>query len=132
MFEALILFADDQQKQAQPEPSLWQNPIFLLPVLFFLFYFVVLLPQQRKQKREQEALFTGLKKNDKVVTAAGIIGVIAHIEDGNEEVTLKIDDNARMKILKSTIVRIMNPKEETRNQAAPTVASNNTNIKPTA
>ena len=125
MIATLLLFADEQQKQ---EPSLWQNPIFLLPVLFFLFYFVVLLPQQRRQRREQEALFTGLKKNDKVVTAAGIIGVIANIEANNDEVTLKIDDNARMRVLKSTIVRVLN-KEEGKDGAVPATTAN-TNIKP--
>ena len=134
MIDSLLLFAqaapDDQQKQ--PQPEWWQNGILLLPIFFFLFYFVVLLPQQRRQKREQEALFKGMKKNDKVVTAAGIIGIIAHIEDGNEEVTLKIDDNARMKVLKSTIVRVMNPKEETKDGAVPPSTTPNTSIKPTA
>ena len=36
---------------------------------------------------------TNLKKNDEVVTAAGIIGVVTHIKEGADEVTLKIDDN---------------------------------------
>ncbi len=132
MIDSLILFADDQQKQVQPEKSIWENGIFLLPILFFLFYFVVLLPQQRRQKREQEALFTGLKKNDKVETSAGIIGVIAHVDETNDEVTLKIDENARMKIRKSAIVRILKPKEESKDAAVPASASSNTNIKPTA
>ena len=129
MIDSLILFAQ-QEEQKPPEKRFWEEPILLLPILFFLFYFVVLLPQQRRQKREHDALFTGLKKNDKVVTAAGIIGVIAHIEEGNEEVTLKIDENARMKVLKSSITRILNPKDENKDAAAST--GSNTNIKPTA
>ena len=37
---------------------------------------------------------TNLKKNDEIVTHAGIIGVVANIKD--DEITLKIDDNATM------------------------------------
>ena len=86
--------------------------VVLVLGLMILFFFVVILPAQRKQKREAEALMTGMKKNDEVVTASGIIGVVQTIKD--EEVILKIDDNARIRVLKSTIVRILNaPKEGT-------------------
>jgi preprotein translocase subunit YajC len=53
-------------------------------------------------------LFTALKKNDEVVTAGGIIGVVQNIKD--DEVLLKIDDNAKMRVLKSSITRII-PKD---------------------
>jgi preprotein translocase subunit YajC len=81
-------------------------------------------------------MMTGLKKNDEVLTASGIIGVIATIQADNDQVTLKIDDNARIRILKSSIVRILK-KEETKEGAAaasvpasPGAAPANTNIKP--
>src|SRR5579872_7026263 len=119
MIDALILFAQEEAPK-QPEQPGWANPIFLLPIIFFIFYFVVILPQQRKQKREQEALFTGMKKNDKVMTAGGIIGVISFIEEG------------KMRVLKSSIVRILSPKDETKDGAVPAPATTNTGIKPTA
>ncbi|MBI2804731.1 MAG: preprotein translocase subunit YajC [Planctomycetes bacterium] len=134
MLSALILFAQDEAKKGQPEGIggfLGSNGIILLPILFMLFYFVVILPQQRKQRKEQESLMSGMKKNDEVVTAAGIIGVIANIKEGGDEVVLKIDDNARMRVLKSSIVRIVK-KEEPKEGSTPAAGAPpaNTNVKP--
>lgn len=133
MLQAFILFAQEKAKEGGAEPGgLFSNPIILLPILFMLFYFVVILPQQRKQRKEQDSLMSGLKKNDEVVTAAGIIGIVSFIKEGGDEVTLKIDDNARIRVLKSSIVRIVK-KEEPKEGAQPAAgaASVNTNIKPT-
>jgi preprotein translocase subunit YajC len=129
MLYALILFAQDKaaDKGAAPEPTgLLQNPMFLVLGLMILFFFVVILPAQRKQRSEAESLMTNMKKNDEVVTASGIIGIVQNIKD--EEVVLKIDDNARIRVLKSSIARILK-KDET--PAAPTTTTD-TNIKPTA
>jgi preprotein translocase subunit YajC len=114
------LFAQDKaaDKGAGPgEVSLLQNPMFLIIGLMILFFFVVILPAQRRQRREAESLMSNLKKNDEVVTASGIIGIVSNIKDGGDEVTLKIDDNARIRVLKSSIVRI-NKKEEAKDGAA--------------
>ena len=136
MLSSLILFAQeavkDGAKKATDEPGpLWQNPIFLLPVMFFLFYFIVLRPQQRRQRQEQETMMSGLKKNDEVTTAAGIIGVVHSIKENEDEVTLKIDDNAKIRVLKSSIVRIKS-KDEPKDGSPPASPPANTNIKPTA
>ena len=134
MFNTLILFAQEEAKKG-PSGGLGDvlgNPLILLPILFMLFYFVVILPQQRRQRKEQDGLMSGLKKNDEVVTAAGIIGVVWNVKENGDEVTLKIDDNARIRVLKSSIVRIVK-KEETRDGAAVASANSaptNTNIKP--
>lgn len=135
MLQAMILFAQEIEKAADEaskkavEMPFWQSPMFLMIGLMALFFFVVILPAQRRQRREADAIMSNLKKNDEVVTASGIIGIVANIKEGGDEVTLKIDDNARIRVLKSSIVRI-NKKED----AAPgAVASTpNTNIKPSA
>jgi preprotein translocase subunit YajC len=44
-----------------------------------------------------------LKKNDRVVTIGGIIGTVASTSQDGREVTLKIDDNARLRVLRSAI-----------------------------
>jgi preprotein translocase subunit YajC len=133
MLSTFMLFAQvaqEEGKKAVEQPPFWQNPIILLPIMFGLFYFVVLRPQQRKQRKEQEDLMAGMKKNDEVVTAAGIIGIVSHIKEGGDEVTLKIDDNARIRVLKSSIVRIMK-KDEPAKEVPPPTPATNTNIKPT-
>ena len=62
-------------------------------------------------QKERDSLVTSMKKNDEVLTASGIIGIIAQVKD--DEVILKVDEssNVRLRVLKSAIVRIVKPKE---------------------
>lgn len=99
--------------QAQ-EPSFvtMLPPIVAMVVLFFL---ILVWPQQRERKKHEQML-ASLKKNDRVVTIGGIIGTIANISPDGKEITLKVDDNARIKFLRSSISRKLEeepPKEET-------------------
>ena len=107
LFSLLVLLAEDPPKGDGPpgQPFSMLLPIILI---FGAFYFLIILPAQRKERKQREALFTALKKNDEVVTAGGIIGVVQNIKD--DEVLLKIDDNAKMRVLKSSITRII-PKD---------------------
>src|SRR5437773_12467754 len=110
MLNALILFAqaaeDEGKKPEGPLGFLAGNPIVFVLAIMILFFFLIILPAQRRQRREQEAIMSSLKKNDEVVTASGIIGIVANIKEGEDEVTLKIDDNARIRVLRSSIARI--------------------------
>jgi preprotein translocase subunit YajC len=113
LYALMLLFANEVDKAVDPAPGptgLLQNPILLFLALGAMFVFIVLLPQQRREKKQREALLTTMKKNDEVVTAGGIIGIVHSIKEGADEVTLKIDDNAKIRVLKSTIVRIV-PKD---------------------
>jgi preprotein translocase subunit YajC len=136
MFASLLLFAQEEvKKQAAPEGigGLFSNPIVPILVVMVLFFFLIILPAQRRQKKELEARMAGLKKNDEVVTTAGIIGIIANIKEGEDEVTLKIDDNTRMRLLKSAIAQVRKKSDEPPATSAPAPAATpNTNIKPTA
>lgn len=89
----------DTVKDAPP-PQWIQFIPFIAIGLFF--YFVLLRPQQAEKRRRQEVL-NSLKKNDKVVTTSGIIGTIADISSDGSRVTLKVDDNTRIKFLRSAI-----------------------------
>jgi preprotein translocase subunit YajC len=84
----------------------------LLPFLLIMVvgYFLLFRPMQR-QKREHEAMVKALKKNDKVVAAGGILGSVASIKDNEDEVTLKVDDNVRIRVLRSSIVKVIRPEE---------------------
>ena len=57
-------------------------------------------PQRNEQKRHQE-LLGSLKKNDQVQTVGGIIGTVVTVSD--DYVTIKVDDNTRLKIRRSSI-----------------------------
>src|SRR4051794_39957492 len=110
MFLALILLAADEQ----PAPSPWGMLLPLLPIAV-LFYFLMLRPM-RRQEAERQALVTNLQKNDKVITSAGIIGTVVSVRDKEDEVVVKVDDNVRLRMLKSSITRNVT-KEEALKQA---------------
>jgi preprotein translocase subunit YajC len=106
------LFAIFAQAEKQPTGPFGDSTILILMALVFVaFYFIVIMPMKRREKKERENLFGNLKKNDEVLTASGIIGIVAMVKD--DEVVLKVDEssNVRLRVLKSSIARIMNPKE---------------------
>jgi preprotein translocase subunit YajC len=110
LYALMLLFAQVEEKAADPQPrppGLFDNPMLLILAVVLMFFFIVIFPKQRREQKQRDALLSNLKKNDEVVTAAGIIGVVSSIKEGADEVTLKIDDNARIRVLKSTIIKIV-------------------------
>jgi preprotein translocase subunit YajC len=71
-----------------------------------LFYFMLIRPEKRKQAEVQQ-MQQGLKKNDRVVTIGGILGVVVNVQQGADEVTLRVDDNTRIRVLRSAVSRVL-------------------------
>lgn len=80
----------------------------MFAIIGVLFYFMILRPQRREQSTRQSML-DQLKKNDRVVTAGGIYGVVVNVPQGVDEVTLRVDEtsNTRIKVTRSSIVRVL-------------------------
>jgi preprotein translocase subunit YajC len=108
MLHALILLAQDG-KAAPEGPGILSFAPFI--VMIVLFYFLLIVPQ-RRERRVREEMLTRLKKNDRVITNAGILGYVVSIKD--EEVVLRIDENsgARLTVLKGSIGRILTQEEQ--------------------
>ena len=83
----------------------------ILVGMFALLYVIVLRPAQRSRDRERQQLLTGLKKNDKVLTTAGIYGTVVSVSDKEDEVVVKVDDNTRLRMLKGSIMRNLSNEE---------------------
>jgi preprotein translocase subunit YajC len=111
VYAVIALFAQEGGGKPAPGPGGDFSPLLLMGLVIAAFYFIVLLPKNRKDKRDRDELFAKLKKNDEVLTASGIIGTVAFIKD--DEVVLKVDEssNTRIRVLKSTIQRVLNPKD---------------------
>lgn len=79
-----------------------------LPIIgiFIIFWFFLFRPQMKRQK-EHAAKIAGLKKNDKVVTAGGLLGKVTKVDDDYCEV--EIAPNVRVKAVKGTIGDIIEP-----------------------
>lgn len=101
MTPLLTLLAQTDNQQGTPS---WFYLMYALPILML----IMLFRTNSRQKREQQNALANLKKNDKVVTAGGIIGVVTAIKDNEDEVTLRVDDtsNTRIRVLRSSIVKI--------------------------
>jgi len=67
------------QEGAPEQPSLIGAflPFLLMFVVMYIFF---ILPKQKENKKTEEMRNT-LKKGDKVLTVAGIIGVVTHIDE---------------------------------------------------
>jgi len=79
--------------------------VFILYIvgLFALLYFLLIRPQQVRQKKHME-MIKNLKVNDPVITAGGIYGTIVKVDD--ETVTLKVADNVKVKLLKTSVAQV--------------------------
>jgi len=74
-------------------------PLILIVVIIYLFMF---LPQQKRQK-EHRKMLGQLQKGDKVVTTGGMFGTIVGINEKDNIVVLKIDENVKVEFLRSSI-----------------------------
>ena len=81
-----------------------------LILIFVIFYFFLIRPQQKKVK-EHKVMVENLKRGDKIVTSAGIIGTIERIVD-DERAEVIIAENVKVEVIKSTgIQALMNAPE---------------------
>jgi len=79
---------------------------FFVP-LFFIFiimYFVMIRPQKKRQE-QQKQLIASLKTGDRVVTNAGIHGLISNVKETT--VLVKVADNVKIEIDKSAITNVL-------------------------
>jgi preprotein translocase subunit YajC len=101
------LFAQAQSAAPAGNP---QNPAggigFFVPFIFIfvIMYFVMIRPQTKRQ-REQQRLVSSLKTGDRVVTNAGIHGLISNVKDTT--VIVKVADNVKIEMEKSAIATVM-------------------------
>lgn len=84
----------------------------MIPIMLGVMLLYVLM--SAKQPNQANAagksdLLANLKKNDKVVTAGGILGTVVNYRSDSEYVTLRVDDatNARMQVLATSIYRVV-------------------------
>jgi len=81
--------------------------LFPLVLIFVIFYFLLIRPQKQKEKEHQK-MIAGINKNDEIVTLGGIHGTVANVKE--KTLTLRIDENVKMEIEKSSVAYIKNPK----------------------
>lgn len=87
--------------EAMKDQNLWQT-LMMLGVAIVFFYFILWRPE-KKRRREMDKKRSGLQKGDQV-TAMGIIGEVAKIEE--TAVVLSMVDGNKIKVLKAAITEV--------------------------
>ena len=79
---------------------------FFVPLIFIfiIMYFVMIRPQKKRQEQQQK-LISSLKTGDRVVTNAGIHGLIANVKETT--VLVKVADNVKIEIDKSAVTNVL-------------------------
>jgi preprotein translocase subunit YajC len=116
MLELLLILAQQDGGKGAPSP-LGSELLLIMMVVFALLWLIVIRPSQKRQERERQALLNSMKKNDKVLTTAGIYGTVVSVSDKEDEVVVKVDDNTRLKMLKSSIMRNFTAEEARKAEA---------------
>ncbi len=85
--------------------------LLLIPLaLIVTFYFIAWRPQARERKK-REAMFTGLKKNDRVLLSCGLVAQVAALTE--QDVLVKFDDKdpRRLRFRKYAIQGVLGAEE---------------------
>jgi preprotein translocase subunit YajC len=105
----LTMLAEDaapKEVKQLPPGNLFGGMLIPMLMIGFLWYLLLLRPQMNERKQRQ-SLIDSLKKNDKVISIGGIIGTVTNLSSDGKEVTLRIDDNAKLKMLRSSIQTVV-------------------------
>jgi preprotein translocase subunit YajC len=99
-----------QAQPAAPAPTPGGGISFFVPLIFIfiIMYFVMIRPQKRRQM-EQQKLISALKTGDRVVTNAGIHGLISNVKETT--VIVKVADNVKIEMEKSAISNVLKQAE---------------------
>jgi preprotein translocase subunit YajC len=90
---------------AAPQQPVWMN-FFFIALFIGMIYFALIRPQSQAKKKAEETV-RAAKTGDKIVTGSGIHGVITNVKEST--VILKIADNVKIEIEKSSIDKITRP-----------------------
>jgi preprotein translocase subunit YajC len=95
--------------QAVPAPApggaggILGNPLIMMGLMVVMFYFLLIRPQQR-QRKELAARIAALQSGDKVVTTAGIHGIIHNVKD--HTVVVKVAEGTMIEFDKPAIATV--------------------------
>jgi preprotein translocase subunit YajC len=85
----------------------------MLLLIFGIMYFLLIRPQQKRVK-EHAAMLAALRRGDQVVTQGGVVGKIVKVKDEVSEVEVEIASGVIVRVMKPTIVSVLNKTEPTK------------------
>jgi len=92
------------QAGQQPNPKAQMMQMLAMMAFFILFMWLFLFRPQQKKAKEHKAMLSALKAGDKIVTNAGIVGVVISLKD--KTVTVRSGDS-KMEVTHASIADIL-------------------------
>ncbi len=83
--------------------SLFARPEIMMVVMVVMFYFLLIRPQQR-QRKEQAARVAAMQAGDKVVTTAGLHGIIHNVKE--HTVVIKVAEGTMLEFDKNAVAHV--------------------------
>jgi preprotein translocase subunit YajC len=84
---------------------------FLLIIIAFAFLWFVLIRPQKKRQNQQAAMLNTLDVGDQVVTAGGVYGEITRVEEGGDDVWVRIAPEVEVRVARRAIGGKIEPEE---------------------
>ncbi len=106
MTSTTLFFASSLIAQTPPAggaQGILGSPIVMMGLMGVMFYFLLIRPQQR-QRKEMAARIASLQSGDRVVTTAGIHGIVHHVKENS--VMIKVAEGTNMEFDKSAVASV--------------------------
>ncbi len=101
---SIAAFAQEAAPEQQPSAIGSFLPLILLFVVMWLFF----IRPKNKEMKKMEEMRKALKKGDKVITTAGIIGTVTNIDETGTTVSVRTGSTTIIDFEKSAILRVLN------------------------
>ena len=79
------------------------SPIVMMVLMAVMFYFLLIRPQQR-QRKEMAARISSLQSGDRVVTTAGVHGIVHNVKE--HTVMIKVAEGTNLEFDKSAVASV--------------------------
>ena len=83
--------------------------IFIYMGIALLWFYLFLIRPPQLQEKKRQAMLGAMKKNDRVVTTSGIYGTVISVDENQDRIMLRIDDDKGGKVAftKGSIARVL-------------------------
>ena len=109
---SIAAFAQEAAEQAEQQPGLLGSPILMMVLIFGVMWLFFIRPQSKERKKMEEMRKT-LKKGDRVMTSAGILGTVTNIDETGTTVTVRTGSTTFIDFDKQAILRVINAEVKT-------------------
>jgi preprotein translocase YajC subunit len=72
----------------------WMFPLMLMGI--FAFMYMLMMRPQKKRDMSRRMMLENLKKNDKIITIGGMVGVVSTVNKDKNMVTLRLDEGVHV------------------------------------